>query len=413
VRGPRFEFDAEEGEEQNSEQLIVDGFETLTNDDVATIAGIDDVAGAAGGLSLRSVTIAGNFTPGEVQEGGEVPPGPGDGGAGGEGGQRVEGGGAAFDVGGYALLGLDPAQPGLGPLSALETTDGRLFEADEADADVAVVDADYAASEELAVGDTLTVRGTDLEIVGLAASSGTEAGADVYLPLTTAQRLSENEDTVTDVYVQATDSTRLDAIEAAITEQVDGAEVTTADDLADQVSGSLSTAADLADGVGRWLSWLVLASAFVVAGLLAASSVSRRVREFGTLKAIGWTRGRITRQVMSESLVTGLFGGALGLAVGLATAWTITRVRPDLTAELGLGGPAGDGRPQMVIRGPGGEQAADSAGQTLDIGLTAPVSVDIVTLAVTLAVAGGLIAGAFAAWRAARLRPADALRRVA
>jgi ABC-type lipoprotein release transport system permease subunit len=38
--------------------------------------------------------------------------------------------------------------------------------------------------------------------------------------------------------------------------------------------------------------------------------------------------------------------------------------------------------------------------------------VDAVVLAVVLALAGGLIAGTFGGWRAARLRPAAALSRV-
>ena len=44
--------------------------------------------------------------------------------------------------------------------------------------------------------------------------------------------------------------------------------------------------------------------------------------------------------------------------------------------------------------------------------LTAPVTLGAVTLAVLLAIAGGLIAGSFGGWRAARLRPAAALSRV-
>jgi ABC-type antimicrobial peptide transport system permease subunit len=44
--------------------------------------------------------------------------------------------------------------------------------------------------------------------------------------------------------------------------------------------------------------------------------------------------------------------------------------------------------------------------------LTAPVQGGTLLLAIGLAIAGGLIAGSFGAWRAARLRPAAALRRV-
>ncbi|MYQ93524.1 ABC transporter permease, partial [Streptomyces sp. SID4946] len=52
------------------------------------------------------------------------------------------------------------------------------------------------------------------------------------------------------------------------------------------------------------------------------------------------------------------------------------------------------------------------AAKSLEVALTAPVSLTTILLAVGLAVAGGLIAGAFGGWRASRLRPADALRRV-
>lgn len=39
----------------------------------------------------------------------------------------------------------------------------------------------------------------------------------------------------------------------------------------------------------------------------------RRVREFGTLKALGRPSRKVTRQVVGESIVNGLIGGALGI----------------------------------------------------------------------------------------------------
>ena len=44
--------------------------------------------------------------------------------------------------------------------------------------------------------------------------------------------------------------------------------------------------------------------------------------------------------------------------------------------------------------------------------LETPVTISIIVLAVVLALAGGLIAGMFGGWRAARLRPAAALAQV-
>jgi ABC-type antimicrobial peptide transport system permease subunit len=46
------------------------------------------------------------------------------------------------------------------------------------------------------------------------------------------------------------------------------------------------------------------------------------------------------------------------------------------------------------------------------VSLTAPVSIGLIVLAVALALAGGLLSGAVGGLRAARLRPAEALRSV-
>ncbi|PRH76431.1 hypothetical protein C6N75_25675 [Streptomyces solincola] len=407
-RRPRFEFDAKESgddSDQSSDMVMVQGFQSLADSTVAKVAAQDGVADAVGGLSARVMKVDGRFTRGEVQPG-EAPPGGGrDGGGGGD---RVRGGGAAFDVDSYTLFGTDVARPGLGPLTSSRITSGRTFTTGETDAEVAVLDSAYAKEQKLKVGGELTVSGTEYSVIGIATAHSGDAAANVYVPLKQAQTLADAKGKVTTVYVRATDSQQIDAVKAAVQENVPDTTVTTSADLADTVSGSLSTAADLASGVGRWLSAIVLAAAFVVAGLLTSSAVGRRVREFGTLKALGWRGGRVTRQVVGEALVNGLIGGALGIGLGLAGAWAVTAFGPTLTAESG--GPAGTGGPGG---GFGGGPARQTAGRAVDIALTAPVSPGVIGLAVGLAVAGGLVAGAFGGWRASRLRPADALRRIA
>jgi ABC-type antimicrobial peptide transport system permease subunit len=116
----------------------------------------------------------------------------------------------------------------------------------------------------------------------------------------------------------------------------------------------------------------------------------------------------VTRQVVGEAMVNGLLGGALGIALGLAGAYVVTAISPTLQAQLGGGGGDGGGGGGVM----GGGPARQASSTTLDVALTAPVSLTTVALAVALAVTGGLIAGAFGGWRASRLRPADALRRV-
>lgn len=418
---PSFKFGAKgEGDtsKQSSDRVMVQGFQTLASSTVTKVAAQDGVASAVGGLNLTVLKVNGQFTRGQFkqdeQQGGGA--GPGQGGGGRTQG-RVEGGGANFDVDSFSVYGTDVAHLALGPLTSSKLTSGRTFKASETNAKVAVVDSAYAKQKKLKAGSTVTVSGTKFQVVGIATADSGDPAANVYLPLTQAQTLADAKNKVTTVYVKATDSQRIDGVKSAVQKNVPGTTVTTSADLADTVSGSLSTASDLASNVGKWLSLVVLIAAFVVAGLLTSSAVSRRVREFGTLKALGWKSGRVTRQVVGEAVVNGLIGGVLGIAVGLAGAYAVTAVSPSLTAQLGgsggggAGAPAGGG-PGGFGGGGGGGFARQSTSKVVDVALSAPVSLATIALAVGLAVAGGLIAGGFGGWRASRLRPADALRRV-
>ncbi|WP_018565079.1 ABC transporter permease [Streptomyces sp. PsTaAH-124] len=421
---PRFKFDAKgdgDSSSQSSDMVRAQGFTTLPAATVTQVAGQKGVSAAVGGLSLNVVKVDGQFTRGQFRMRG------GESGGGGEGGRRgaqptpqgeVEGGGADFDVNQYTVYGTDVTQPALGPLTSSKITGGRTFKTTETDAEVAVADAAYAKEKKLAVGSTVTVKNVKYQVIGIATATSGDAAANLYLPLKQAQTLSGDKDKVTTVYVKAAGSQQIDAVKSAIQKNVPGTTVTTSADLAKTVSGSLSTASDLASNVGKWLSVAVLIAAFLVAGLLTSSAVSRRVREFGTLKALGWRSGRVTRQVVGEAVVNGLIGGVLGIALGLAGAYAVSAISPTLQAQLGSSGAGSGGRGGFGggfgggggggFGGPG-RQAAKS----LDVALTAPVGLTTIAVAVGLAVAGGLIAGAFGGWRASRLRPADALRRVA
>ncbi|MCP3755524.1 ABC transporter permease [Streptomyces sp. TBY4] len=421
---PRFQFDAkgegDTGAEQSSDLVMPQGFQTLDAATVDKVSGQDGVAQAVGGLSLQVMKVNGQFRRGEFRRaegaaGSGTAAGPGatgggSGGTGGGAGGTVEGGGADFDVNSFSVYGADVTRPELGPLTTSKITSGRTFAAGETDAAVAVVDSAYATKNKLAVDSEVTVKGAKFKVIGIATADSGDAAANVYVPLKQAQTLAGTPDKITTVYVQAKDSQAIGSVKQAIQKNVPDTTVTTSADLADTVSGSLSTAASLASTVGTWLSYAVLLAAFLVAGLLTSSAVSRRVREFGTLKALGWKSGRVTGQVAGEALVNGLIGGALGIGLGLAAAYAITAISPQLTAQLA----GGAGR----LQGPGGggggmmRSAQQGAGKALDIALTAPVSLSTIGLAVALAVAGGLVAGGFGGWRASRLRPADALRRV-
>ena len=110
--------------------------------------------------------------------------------------------------------------------------------------------------------------------------------------------------------------------------------MTTAADLADRVSGTLVDAKNLAGTLGTALMIVGLLAAFLIASLLTLSSVTKRIRELGTLKAIGWSQRLVVRQVTGESLIQGLLGGLIGVVVGVIGALAIGAFGPTLEATV-------------------------------------------------------------------------------
>ncbi|MET7349353.1 ABC transporter permease [Streptomyces mirabilis] len=417
---PKFDFDAKSSSstKQSSDRVMTQGGQSLASSLVTKVSAQKGVASAVGALSLNVTKVDGSFTQGTAKSstssgssGSSRQGGPGGGqGGGSTGAPQVQGGGASFDVNSYSVSGVDVTNQDLGPLATSKITTGKTFTAAQTDAKVAVLSKSYAKENKYTVGKTLTISGTKYTIIGIATPDSSESTVDVYLPLKQAQTLGDAKNKVTTIYVKATDSKQITTVKTTIQKNISGTTVTTSADLASTVSGSLSTASNLATSVGKWLSIAVLVAAFLVAALLTSSAVSRRVREFGTLKALGWPSRKVTRQVVGESIVNGLIGGALGIAIGLGAAYAVTAISPKLTAELGNTGGGGGGG---MGGGPGGGGPGQQAVKnTMEIALSAPVSVTTIALAAGLAIAGGLIAGAMGGWRASRMRPADALRSV-
>jgi putative ABC transport system permease protein len=396
------------GQKFSRSVLVAGSLGTIASSSVTQIARTKDVAAAAGALSASDLTISGTIPTSSGSSGN------GGGGGGAAGGGFGGGRPASFKTNTFGVLGVDVTAGRVGPLSSDKIASGQTFTPGQANSDVALVDANYARQNKLGVGSDITVAGTKFKVTGTVAEPQGGTTTDVYIPLARAQSLAGMKNQVNTIYVAAASAADISAVQQSIKNQLPKATVTTSSDLASQITGSLANASSLASSLGKWLAIAVLVAAFALASLLTMSAVSRRVREFGTLKALGWRSRRVIGQVMGETLAIGVAGGILGVALGLAGAELVSALVPPLSATVGQStGSASPGGSQAF--GPPGGGAfgrLSDAAKTISVHLTAPVTVSAIVLAVLLAVAGGLVAGTFGGWRAARLRPAAALAQV-
>jgi ABC-type antimicrobial peptide transport system permease subunit len=363
---------------------------------VSQIASMSGVQAVTGGLTLNALHIEGKVpkqTADQDQGGFGAPLG----------GQGQQGGPRSINADSLTVSGVDQSHPELGVITSGQVESGRYFSGDASRE--AVLNVSYAKRKNIAVGDTITLGSKKFTVVGLASTPLGGQASDVYIKLSQLQSLSDRKGRVNTVYVRATSADQVDAVASAIRSTIDGASTTTASDLADRVSGSLVDAKNLTAKLGTALEAVGLLAAILIASLLTLASVSKRIRELGTLKALGWSQRLVVRQVTGEALLQGLLGAGLGVALGLLGALAIEAVGPTLKATVAAAASGGGGF------GAFGQGAVTSSGSTL-VELSAPVSLSLVALAVALAVLGGLVAGAVGGLRAARLRPADALRHI-
>jgi putative ABC transport system permease protein len=354
---------------------------------VGRIDGVKDVAAA---LTLSAITIKGTVpkeTPGAGGTFGAPAPGP----------TRV--GPRAVNFQPTTVSGVDVTNPSLALVTPGQVQSGRWFNGGTATGE-AILSTSFAQREGYKLGDRYKLGKKAFTVVGLSKPPLGGQASDAYVELGVLQKLSSRKGRVNVLQVRASGAGKVGSIASEIKSSFTGAQVTTAKDLGKRIGGSLSHARDLSGKLGTALAIVALAAAFLIASLLTLSSVNKRTRELGTLKALGWPQRLVVRQVTGESLAQGVLGGLLGALAGIGGAALIGAVGPTLDATVAAPAQAG----------PFGQGAVQAGTSTVT--LDAPVSITLILLAIGLALAGGLVSGAVGGLRAARLRPADALRNI-
>jgi putative ABC transport system permease protein len=161
-------------------------------------------------------------------------------------------------------------------------------------------------------GQRLSIDGHLLRVAGIYHSGISLEDNGIVLPLALTQRISGRPGEISIIVVLIAPGYLETTVEHAVQRAVPGtvalgdpSEVSRVDTNSRTINEAAIIIAVLA----------VLLGAVVVVNTMALAVIERR-REFGVLAAVGWSRGRIARLLLGESIAVSLAGTVLGLGVG-------------------------------------------------------------------------------------------------
>src|SRR5205814_1030314 len=149
----------------------------------------------------------------------------------------------------------------------------------------------------------------NLSVVGVFAA---QSGDQVLVPLQTAQRMFKASGQITAVDVVITAGADRDAVKKALHDALGSAYSVGSAAANSAFAQSIQLGAVIFNIVGILTLFM---GAFLIFNTFRTLVVERR-RDIGMLRAVGATRGTITRLILVESALQGVVGTAIGLVLG-------------------------------------------------------------------------------------------------
>ncbi len=211
-------------------------------------------------------------------------------------------------------------------------TSGRTLKAGEQNA--ALVEKHFAKFYGLKLGDKLQLGSSVFQVVGVAAveDKSQVSATNVYINLSDAQSLL-GVSGYSQLYVRLDDLSSEKAIRS---------EVISVDKDAMALSSS-SIAASLGNYMDIYEKYKLLVL-FILAVILAlilfqvnTASLMERRRDIGILQTVGWTKGNISAQIVSEVFVQTILGFLMGLAASALILVSIGSISVQAKLSTGLG----------------------------------------------------------------------------
>lgn len=240
----------------------------------------------------------------------------------------------------YAMvIGLRPGAP-MRAIGEVDYENARivagraLTQADEG-IDIAIVGRLYA-SERLQIADpkalegkTLALGGQPLEVVGIYSTGNDFGDNHVFVPLETFRRILKPGDKLSKIRVTVDAVDHVEAVTADL-QRLKGVDAVTAKE---QVATARATLGSIAAAT-IYGSLLLFTIGGVLVVFIMVLSTRERIREIGTLKAIGASSAEVVKQFLAEVFtLTGL--GALGALIVSAVFAAVLRSALDVELQIG------------------------------------------------------------------------------
>ena len=283
----------------------------------------------------------------------------------------------------------------------------------EGDSGVVLMSSNLTDYYGVGVGDTVEIYGESFTIVGIyePTSQGRMETREVYMNISDAQTITGNTGNVSRLDVYAEDVSDVDGIAEVIEAAYSELYVTTYKDrlenlenmqemYTETLNNAESTLAQTQTTATQEIIVAVAATSLIVLFVMLYT-VRERTKEIGTFKAIGFSNWNVMSQFMLEGILISLMAGAVGIAIGSIGAPFLSSLLLPHISLFGGGSSSGGFQPSFGPVNPG---------TTVSEAATATLNPQLILLAFGVAVLLGALGSLYPAWRAARIRPAEAMR---
>jgi putative ABC transport system permease protein len=254
------------------------------------------------------------------------------------------------------------------------------------------------------VGDTIEILGESFQVVGVYGSTGAEDRTTLYMSLSDAQSLTNNTGYITSLRVFADSSEHVTRVADDISALHPELSVVTGEQRLNQLEAMQETYQTALDSAETSLAQTQITAFQEIVVAIAATSlivlflmlytVRERTKEIGTLKAIGFSSSNVMSQFILEGVFLSSIAGVVAIAISIVAAPTLSGLLLPAVSQSGISG--------TFTRGLTGMNTAAPPSVTL--------TPELVLMAVGAAVLLGALGSLYPAWRAAKTRPAEAMK---